>query len=582
MSNPADTKQTIGVGAETQVQGDGAPTVPFVFMPPAGQQDFPDSASKQAALVAQWNLNLNGFTNQGITGNPWNATNSSGITHYFNPIDTPPTGAAIQQIQWKAFPGRIGYYFPNMPAKDQLALADTGYKYQSTESFPEIPGNACVSGSPQVPYGPYGPRGWQDEYCEWAVQRDAEGNIVRVDFTCENPEYWNTLWLIDPQRVLELYRSTLAPGKKITLDDLYLKDQNGKVVIDPSTGRAAYNPLNRWNSGPSSDATQGGAMHLTSTPNSLQTEIGLASAATVQRPAASSGDANTLICCAQYGQPHRNSDPNIGYTTNQLVAAGLKATLANPPGLYIQMPNFSGWATPDNTDPSTFWRIVRGVKTLKDASGKTLPGNFILHAVYEVPAGKGYTVGDITINGQKIQWAGQIAQCFNMQIVAAALPAAAGNAVGCVGTPSTQLAQPLQLFYQDVYVPMAAQMVPNPVNNPIPLLSNSTFIAPFAKQGATGLKMVLTCASAGTGKPYPAVTFTDPGVTATVTGAEEIDYAVPGNSYPSQCTALFLDVSVESTAPVGPVGVYVTNSGQSQGPAMPSLLTVVAPLKTLS
>ena len=51
-----------------------------------------------------------------------------------------------------------------------------------------------------------GPRGWKDEYNEWVVTRDASGNITKISFTAENPEYWFTLWNVDPKRVLELYR----------------------------------------------------------------------------------------------------------------------------------------------------------------------------------------------------------------------------------------------------------------------------------------------------------------------------------------------------------------------------------------
>lgn len=167
-----------------------------------------------------------------------------------------------------------------------------------------------------MPYGPYGPRGWQDEYCEWSVTRNAQGKIIRVDFVCENPEYWNSLWMIDPNRVLELYQSTLGKPQ-IRIEDLYLYDKDNKVVIDPSTGRPGYNPLNKWNSGTDSNDSAGGAMHLTSTPNTLQTEIGLASAATLQRKIGNY-DPNALICCAQYGQPQGAAMPAL----INVVAAG--------------------------------------------------------------------------------------------------------------------------------------------------------------------------------------------------------------------------------------------------------------------
>ncbi|MFY0534578.1 hypothetical protein [Nannocystis pusilla] len=292
----------------------------------------------------------------GITGNPWTATNSSDQTWYFDPTTTDTSEGLYAQIIWSPVPGRIRYYFPNTSNANLWSLADTGYD-TTGKTFGPIPANPCdTSDTATIPYGPYGPRGWQDEYCEWSVTRNAQGQIVRIDFTCENPEYWNTLWMVSPQRVVELYRSTLDKPQ-IALEDLYLRDATGNPVIDASTGRPTYNPLNKWNSGTNSTASAGGAMHLTSTPNTLQTEIGLGSTATTPR---TSGNANpnTLICCAQYGQIGRNSDPHIGQSVNLTVTPpnpaipSAKATLANPPGLYIQNPNFGRITAPGNVDPA--------------------------------------------------------------------------------------------------------------------------------------------------------------------------------------------------------------------------------------
>lgn len=554
----------------------------FQFVPPANQQDFPDSPEQQAALNNQWNINLNGFTQQAILRDPWNLTNATDITNYVNPAVTPlPANLNIQPIQWNAFPGRISYYFPQLSPDDVLSLADTGYQLDGTTSFPDITKDPC-NGLPAKPklYGPYGPRGWQDEYCEWAVTKNSAGQITRIDFTCENPEYWNSLWMIDPLRVLELYRSTLNK-KQIQLEDLYLHDKSGKAVIDPSTGRPAYNPLNKWNFGTVSDSNAGGAMHLTATPNTLQTEIGEAAGATSQR---SSGNTNfnKLICCDQTGQPHRNSDPNIGGSVNQIVGAGNAVTLANPPGLYIQLPNFSKYATPDGTDAASFWTIVRGQEQLT-VDGNALPGNFILHAVYEVPASKGYTVSDITIDGAPIQWAGQIVQTFDMQLVAAAFPQAVPAVQGCsVNTPpESTYAQPLQLLYQNIFTAMANTPIANPVQQPMALISNSTLIAPLAEQGAANLQMVLLGATvqADPNNPgsWPAVTFDNNDITATITSVASITYATPGNSYPAPALALYITVNINANAQTGLRNVYITNAGQPQQPPMPAALNVVAP-----
>ncbi|POZ51353.1 hypothetical protein [Methylovulum psychrotolerans] len=562
------------------------------FWTPANIQDFSNNTTQQTAMDAQWNTNLNGFTQQGIAGNPWNATNSPVASNYFNPLTDPSaSSSAYVQITWSAFPGRIAAYFPTLSSTQQLELGDTGYLSSSNAAgqtvytpFGNIPQTPCTPvATEQVPYGPYGPRGWQDEYCEWSVYRDAATNkIIRIDFTCENPEYWNTLWMIDPDQVLALYQQTLGKPQ-IQLADLQLMGSNGQPVIDPSTGRPVYNPLNKWNSGPVSTDSYGGAMHLTSTPNTLQTEIGLAGAATVQRiqscePNVGSPQ-NDLICCAQYGQLHRNSDPNIGYQTNQTVSGGYSVSLANPPGLYIQTPNFSTFAVPEGqtANPADFWQVVRGSDSLVDEFGNTMPGNFILHATYEVPAELGFTVGDMTIQGQPINWGGQIVQQILMQIVAMGYAAPVAAAVPCVGTPDVSYAQPAQLFHQAVFTGLYATGISG-VDFPMSLVSNSTLIAPLVAQGAVNVPMVLVCATVALGASgeLPAVSFSDPAISVSVVSAMPVTYAVPGNTYPSEYTALNIVVSVGASASLGLQDVYVTNVGQTQQAPMPSLLNIVS------
>ncbi|HYP15227.1 MAG TPA: hypothetical protein VEQ63_14960 [Bryobacteraceae bacterium] len=544
----------------------------FRFWTPATWQDFGSGTPEQDSLNQLWNTNLNGFTQQGICGNPWNEPNASGISNYFNPIDTPmPADTAVVQIEWPAFPGRITAYNPSLTPEQVLELGDTGYMQVDgkQETFPPIQQNPCTGAPQPRPYGPYGPRGWQDEYCEWSVQRDPKTNkILRVDIVCENPEYWNSLWMIDPQKVLTAYQTTLGKSQ-IQLEDLCLTDSNGNVVTDPSTGRPAYNPLNKWNSGPVSTDTAGGAMHLTSTPNTLQTEIGLASAATIQRTSANYTNPNGLICCAQYGQIYRNSDPHIGAMVNGKVSSGLTVTLANPPGLYIQEPtNWSAYSFPEG-DQSSWWTVARGYATANGEDGKPLPGNLILHAVFAPPAGSQFTVSDVSINGQPINWAGQIIQTLNMQILAAGFSAPVPTAVGCssaAGGPD--LDQPLQLFHQAVFCAMNGTKVPNVVGQPMTLVSNSTLIAPMLPQSGRAT-MVLTAALTST--KLPSVTFDDDDITGTVTGSFSVSYAVPGNTYPSQSTALVVDVAVSPSARTGLRGVSLNG-----GPVMPALLNVLA------
>ncbi len=307
-------------------------------------------------------------------------------------------------------------------------------------------------------------------------------------------------------------------------------------------------------------------MHLTSTPNTLQTEIGLASAATIQRTSYNYTNPNGLICCAQYGQIYRNSDPHIGAQTNGKVMTGLTVTLANPPGLYIQEPtNWSAYKFPEG-DQSDWWTIARGYSSINDQNGQPMPGNYILHAVFAPPAGSKYTVSDVQINGQSIVWGGQIIQTFQMQIVAAGFSATVPPQVGCTtdsGGPN--LDQPLQLFHAAIFSAMNSAKIPNPVGQPMTLLSNSVLIPPAVRAGQT-YQMVLTAALVSQGQPP--VTF-DGGITAQVTGSMQINYAVPGNSYPSNATALSLTVTVPKTAVPGLYSVSI-----SGGPPMPAVIRV--------
>ncbi|MFN6536726.1 MAG: hypothetical protein RM021_010165 [Nostoc sp. EkiNYC01] len=626
------------------------------FQPPANQNDFPNDPNKHQELLDFWTTNVSGWINQAIVGNPWNVTNASNQTFFYNPLYTIiPNTAAAAQIPWNAFPNRLSQYLKaganpanpyNKSDAQILQLADSGY-WQKPEtpanSFPKIPTDLC----PQVDwsnyqtnghiYGPYGPRGWQDEYCEWSVTRDSNNNIIRIDFVCENSEYWHVLWKIDPEKVRELYEETLNYGVppqqqiSVALEDLQLLDpETNQPVIDPETKNPAYNPLNKWNSGPISVRTgdsrqfSGGAMHLTSTPNTLQTELGLAGAATVQRQIGNS-DPQKLICCSQYGQAYRNSDPTIGRSVNQAVQGQGNANiacLADPVGLYIQMPDFNPESTsysvssqvklPEGATVGDCWQIVRGQKSLVDSvTNEPFPGeyydpvdpnlqgvgNFILHAVFQIPQSwqnlndNKLTLSDILIQNQPIIWAGQVARTFNMSLYARPIPTTnTPPALDCVGTPTTLANQPLQLIYADLWNAYYNTSEPNPAGQLMPLASNTTFIITRVEQNQSGIQVVLTYAPVNSASPpIPTVEFStvddqnpnnqsvDSQIAAKVLGQPTlVSYAVPGNSYPSDYYALSLELDITSEAAVGVRGVRITDPGQIPAAFAPSVLNVVA------
>lgn len=606
------------------------------FSLPANQQDFRPGSPGDVALKKQWNTNITGFTLQAILGNPWTSIGAANQTEYFDSLTTDiPDGSTAALIDWIAFPHRLQQYQQagqnppnpyNLSEEEILELADTGGAEGTRISFKEIPtgDNLCPQvnwdGTKQM-YGPYGPRGWLDEYCEWSVVRNADNKITRIDFTCENPEYWNSLWMVSPERVADLYEVTLnfdAPDEdliKVQLSDLYVyKPNSTQPVIDPSTGRPLYNPLNKWNSGTVSvrgagRGNTGGAMHLTSTPNTLQTEMGLASGASVQRKMGNNSP-QQLICCSQYGQAYRNSDPHIGLLTNQVVSLGNRVALADPTGLYIQKPvldvknggNYQLPADPNLPKDATVddcWQIIRGHQTLIDpvtglpyglaTPGGTGGGNFILHAVFQLPkawikAGVKFTIGDIYRIDEPevtIKWGGQIAQNTHIGLWARPIRQTHPTTpLDCVTAKVSPAAQPLQIFHADVWDGYYGTSVVNPMGQEMNLASNSTLIAPILSPGAQNVPMVLTCGSVNSGPkgepPSVSVSSGDVVVTDVKLSKGTFNYAVPGNSYPGPVQIVRFNVSVLPMAKEGLRAVHLTNFGEPETNPMPGLLNIKA------
>ncbi|HEX5872894.1 MAG TPA: hypothetical protein VFY65_20825 [Longimicrobium sp.] len=584
------------------------------FSLPAFIQDFPPGSPKDADLKARWNTNVSGWITQAMPASP---------SFFYDPISTDiPEGSPSVLVQWVAFPGRLQQFYssapPNQPTgpykltQEQIySLAD---QYAPTGSalpaFQPIPSSLCPQANWQgalKTFGPYGPRGWLDEYCEWSAARDANGNLVRIDFACENPEYWNTLWLVSPETVRSLYESVLnwdAPAARqisVTLQDLQLF-YDGQPVTDPVTGAPVYNPLNKWNSGPTSvrtgDAGQfsGGVMHLTSTPNTLQTELGLAGASTVQyQPPSGQINEQTLICCGNYGQEYRHSDPHIGLTVNQVVAGAVTGgtpqlvCLANPVGLYLQPPTatFAFGAgidpsrLPGGAQASDVYQVLRGSATVADpVTGQDFPGGMILHAVVQIPSAwlqvyPQMTLADILVNNQPLRWAGQVAEQFKVGLYARPLTASTTPPpAACASTAATPGA-PLQALYANVWDAFYNSVEVAPTGQKMSLASNTTFIAPRLPATGGTQKLVLTCnpPSAGTlavSVLLPDGSGPDTSITVAVTGTQPVEYAVPGNSYPGSYTAVSLDVTVPAGAAGGLRGMEVVDpaSGPQSFPAM--------------
>lgn len=228
-----------------------------------------------------------------------------------------------------------------------------------------------------------GSREKQDEYCEWSVEREGE-TIKRVTFTSEVPEYYDALWQTDRDAVLDLYQRHVSSDVK--LDDLH---EGG-----------TYKAQNKWNF-----RTDGPIMHLCQTDNTLGAAVRLAAEATVLRerdgrPVTQQQD---LVICGGLGNPFRNSDPQIAAAINGLAATGVRITLADPLGLYIDRLETAGMQFPEGVSASDCWAVERGAQT------------HAVRARFEVPPDKG-RLADVAINGAPITSGAQLADRVVMRI----------------------------------------------------------------------------------------------------------------------------------------------------------------------
>jgi hypothetical protein len=516
------------------------------FVPPGRVDDFPAGKEKQRAeFFAMWSNNINQWTEQAILGDPWTVENDRDRLLYYNPLGTDvPADAKTIVVSWFPFPNRLRKYFgERFSAEEIYELADNG-QLADGRKIPDLPAEVCPQINPDPaktkPFFPAGSRGWMDEYVEWSVTRDPRTKkIVSVMFTSENPDYWRALWNVDPDLVADLYRGLLH-RPSVQKEDLYLR-LDGKVVIDPVTGRPAYDMLNKWNRGSETLAGGGGAVHLTSAPNTLRAEIYLAAAATLLRT--DDKTPQDLTCASQFGQNFRNSDPHIGFAANQLVKnLNTKISLADPVGLYIQDPDFSRFKLPKQAprgaSPRDYWRVVRG-----RAGGSTL------HAVLEVPPNLGFTVGDMLIDDKPIRWAAQVTETFKIGLSVTAFP-------------SDRPPQAQQPKVKDSAAPLAQPILIAGFQalKAAPTVDRDTpWFAPTMRRGQTlrGLGLAVRAA-----KDKPTIAFTGEGVSATVTGSTQINSPTDG-----VVTIFELDVTVAANAPPGKRDVTVNNPGQANGPA---------------
>ena len=326
------------------------------FDPPGFLDDFND---EQRAMWSEW---ISDRFDEGVRGKPEKFEFDAPRAQFYNPMKV-ETGSDAQSVDitWVGFPRGV----------EIMSFSDLQRWRKADEE-----------------------RKLQDEYCEWSVERDPNsGKITRVSFTCEGPEYWQFLAETTPEVALDLYKQFVNP--QVELDDLFTREGSDRK----------YNPLNKWNL-----TTVEGAMHLIQINNNLGAEIELAAGSSVVREIDGkllSGE-QELIICGGYGGAGRHSDPHIGGQVNSLARQKADVTLENPVGLYFSDLSTESFKTPDGSDPKSFWTYVRGTEEKP------------VRAVYEVPPDMGFTVSDVTIEGEPIRYGAQIADFVTIKLTGVA------------------------------------------------------------------------------------------------------------------------------------------------------------------
>jgi Dyp-type peroxidase family len=278
---------------------------------------------------------------------------------------------ATVTIAWAAFPKRIKTLFGDDPTSLKP------YEYVEQVGWPP-------KDITQRSYAGYQPLARQmDEYCEWYTHRDPKtGKITKIDISVESPEYWAFLFNNEPDTCVKLYQQYVSPLVK-------------KEDLMDNIGN--YNVYNKWN-------TIDGIMHLNCPPNSLFAEVYIAAEASTYWKNCEGKiltEAQALIDCAQYGLETRNSDPTIGDRVNSLIRKNFIVSIENPVGLYLQDLNTTGWMKPNGT-PFNEEEIKKIVKYRRGTPGRWL------RVEISIPQEYNYTLGDCTIGGIPILYAGQV------------------------------------------------------------------------------------------------------------------------------------------------------------------------------
>src|SRR3954451_15560238 len=161
---------------------------------------------------------------------------------------------------------------------------------------------------------------FQDEYIEWWIEHDSQGNLSRVTFTTEFPEYFEAIAQVGTNE-LKREIQNIIPGANPTDKELFGAGPDPATVSGRTRARRFRDNLrsNPWNVGPK------GILCLAQQFNTLGALFNLVGICGIDQPNFPAG-----AVCANVGGacgPGRNSDPAICQAVQQLAKINFACSL---------------------------------------------------------------------------------------------------------------------------------------------------------------------------------------------------------------------------------------------------------------
>jgi hypothetical protein len=383
------------------------------FLPPAQLTDF----DAKPALYHAWDQKMADMFNSA----KFDEAGKDVRPAFYNPLN-PPKSVSPQTAtpSWGGYPKILTELYPgdiitgSSKIDSPVTFGTLDGERVTFEPFLDKQGKAMAAQRYRA----------QDEYLEWVVNRDQHDNVNEIQFTCEGPEYWETI-ATDGTFLQQMYQSIVV-SVPVPVGDLYFSepctwvdrnsvDANGK----PLTRRFVvgdYNPFNKWN--------LGWAVHLTHPANHLDAEVNLAASASLRftRETQPVRTNPALTCCQGIGEPNRSSDPNIAEQVNIHALSGNYVTLRNPVGLYILSIDATRFKYPDGKSINNFSRYFQPIRMSSD-------GSMIVRAALRIPAGETYNgsplvLSQLQVDNKPIVSGGQVAATITMGLFAQVIPGA--------------------------------------------------------------------------------------------------------------------------------------------------------------